>query len=311
MFSKNIRCLVIGAAFVTGFSHAEEPSPSPASASTAPAVANKPMTAAEFEQLFMDFGLSNQEAAQAFGEATALTPAQIRNIRLYTDQIKRATNVPLSKPGKPVLSTATISLEPGATPHTLRLELGTATSIVFQDATGAEWPIKKVISGSDEWTTDAEDGTNILVISPKSEHARSNLTVLLQNAPAPVILAISAGEHKEVDYRFDAVIDAIGPKAATISIDAGRGMAIPGEMIAFRDGVPPADAVRLKNSHPNDVQTWRFKDRLYVRSRMHLSTPAASKASSSADGTRVYEIEMTPILFMLSAGKQVRVAVSL
>lgn len=271
----------------------------------------KPLTVAEFERMFKEFGLSDQDASQSVGATTPLNPEQIRSIRHYSEKIKEASTRPLKKSGKPSISSKMISLEPGVKPEVIRLEQGVASSIVFQDNTGAPWPIKMVVTGSEDWVTENAEGSNILILSPKALYAQSNLTVLLKDAPAPVIFDLRAGDEKEVDYRLDAIIQARGPNSSRISLDGGRSAAIPSQMISIQDGVGPDGSERLKTSLSDEVQVWRHKGKLYVRSRMAISSPAPTKASHSPDGVKVYEISQTPVIFMLSNGKTVRVAISL
>lgn len=274
--------------------------------------ANAPLSIADLEKLFKGAALPDVDAAQSVGATMPLTPDQIRALRKYVDDIRAATAEPPKSPGAPEVSSAMISLEPGIKPQVLRLEEGISTTIVFQDATGAPWPVKSAITGNKEfWSVENEAGSNIVVISPLSTYAHSNLVVQLQGAPAPVIMTLKSGYHDKVHYRFDALVQGRGPNASTLSLDLGRGPVMTSEMISLQDGVPPEGAVRLRVSGAEDVQAWKLNGKLYLRTRLQLQTPEPARTGASPDGMRIYELEETPVVFLMRQGASVRVALGI
>ena len=274
--------------------------------------ANAPLSIADLEKLFKGAALPDVDAAQSVGATMPLTPDQIRALRKYVDDIRAATAEPPKNPGAPEVSSAMISLEPGVKPQVLRLEEGISTTIVFQDATGAPWPVKSAITGNKEfWSVENEAGSNIVVISPLSTYAHSNLVVQLQGAPAPVIMTLKSGYHDKVHYRFDALVQGRGPNASTLSLDLGRGPVMTSEMISLQDGVPPEGAVRLRVSGAEDVQAWKLNGKLYLRTRLQLQTPEPARTGASPDGMRIYELDETPVVFLMRQGASVRVALGI
>jgi len=274
--------------------------------------ASAPLSIADLEKLFKGAALPDGDAAQSVGATMPLTPDQIRALRRYVDDIRKATAEPPKTPGAPEVSSAMISLEPGIKPHVLRLEEGISTTVVFQDATGAPWPVKSAITGNREyWSVDNEAGSNIVVISPLSTYAHSNLVVQLQGAPAPVIMTLKSGYHEKVHYRFDALVQGRGPNASTLSLDLGRGPVMTSEMIALQDGVPPEGAIRLRVSGAEDVQAWKLNGKLYVRTRLQIQTPEPTRTGASPDGMRIYELDETPVVFLMRQGASVRVALGI
>lgn len=273
---------------------------------------NAPLSISDLEKMFKQAAMPDADAAQSVGATMPLTPEQIRALRKYVDEIRKATAEPPKDPATPEVSSAMISLEPGIKPHVLKLEEGITTTIVFQDATGAPWPVKSAITGnSGQWKLENEEGSNIVVISPLATYAHSNLVVQLQGAPAPVILTLKSGAHDKVHYRFDALVQGRGPNATTLSLDLGRGPVMTPEMISLQDGVPPDGAVRLRVSGADDVQAWKLNGRLYVRTRMQLQTPEPSRTGASPDGMRIYELDETPVVFLLNQGKSIRVSIAI
>lgn len=75
------------------------------------------------------------------------------------------------------------------------------------------------------------------------------------------------------------------------------------------DGIAPDDATRLKTDNPQ-VKAWRRGDKLYLRTTMESKTQF-SKTLSSADGTHVYEMELSPFVALMQQGSTVTVKVEL
>lgn len=276
-------------------------------ASDAPAqAAAKPLSIRDLQDAFKKGGLPDEEVIRSMGMASPLTPDQIRAMRKYIDDVRWATSTPPSPPPKASVSSRQVSLEPGTQPSTVRLHNGIVSSLVFQDMTGAPWPVKSLFTGNKDWETSHAEGSNIIMISPTVEYSESNMSILLDGAPAPIILSLKAGKNSEADHRLDLVVQGRGPKAASISMDVGATAAIPEYLIAFQDGVPPADATPLKVRGVDGVQVWRHKQRLVVRTTMTLTAPESPKAIRSADGTYVYELEETPVAYFTFGGKRFR-----
>lgn len=271
-----------------------------------------PLSVEDLQRAFGQKGLSDEELIQSMSATTPLSPDQIRSVRRYIDSIRQATSEPAGPPPKAMVSSRTVSLEPGEMPSVIRMQNGTITSLIFQDATGAPWPVQKVATGNPNWTVDHPAGSNIVMLSPTIEYTHSNISILLDRAPAPVILLLEAGGKKEVDHRVDFVVQGRGPHAVTLSMDMGRtGTAIPDYMIAFQDGVAPEGAERLRHRGLDGVDVWRYKGNLIVRTRASNPAPSPHRAVRAADGTHVYEIPETPVISLLSGGRMVRLSIDI
>ncbi|WP_407215190.1 DotH/IcmK family type IV secretion protein [Enterobacter hormaechei] len=85
----------------------------------------------------------------------------------------------------------------------------------------------------------------------------------------------------------------------------------PEHFVVFGRKIPrtPIDASKLKTDNKR-VSVWRRADKLYVRSVLESRTQF-SKTLSSADGTHVYEMEISPFITMMEQGSTITVKVEL
>lgn len=251
----------------------------------------------------------NQEAYKAVTEeATPLTPDQIRKLRQIVDDAERAAAAPPRFVPKPVSTTVTALLTPGATPPVVRLAANFVTSILFVDQAGNPLNVLDVTpGGASAFTITWSQGqklTNKVDVSPKSTYANGNVSVLLDGISTPVSLTLVSGQ-REVDYRVDVRV-----KGRFIAGSAGAAAALPEGasplMLTLLDGVAPDGSRSLISSNP-DVQAWEFRSRFYVRTSLTLLSPAYITTVRSADGTAVYEIPPTPVLVTLVGGATAQV----
>lgn len=243
-----------------------------------------------------------------------LSPPQVKEIARDQDKIKR---VRVANPGKmptPISQSIKVSLAPGRAAHVVRLSANMVTNIVFTDVTGAPWPIKRLVLGNESafgYPTGLEASvTNILPLYVIEEYGTSNLSVLLEGAAAPIVMTLLTGQ-KEVDFRLDMNVQGRGPnaKAPVLSVNAQDTASAPTDLVSILDGIPPAGSVALVSSD-SEVQGWSLGGRVFVRAKMNLASPRALKAASSADGTRVYEIQETPSLLFIANGNTTKVRLS-
>ncbi len=257
-------------------------------------------------------GLPPEVFNQVLSGQVPLSPKQVREVTRTADDARKAAAASPAGIARPVSSSVTMSLAPGLAPHVLRLADNTVTTVVFTDATGAGWPISSLAIGNKDAfsTSKIEEGrkSNILTISPLESYANSNISILLEGAPAPITMILMSGQN-EVDFRLDVVVQGRGPNAQRPVIDRGFTESIPADLVAVLDGVPPGNAIALRSSHV-EVRAWMVGKRVLVRTRMNLLSPAAIRAASSADGTRVFEIPESPVLLTMSEGVTHRVTLT-
>lgn len=246
----------------------------------------------------------NQEAYKAVTEeASPLTPDQIRTLRRLVDDAERAAAAPPRFVPKPVSTTVTALLTPGATPPVIRLASNFVTSVLFVDQAGNPLNVLDVTpGGASAFTITWSQGqklTNKIDVSPKSTYANGNVSVLLDGITTPVSLTLVSGQ-REVDYRVDVRVKGrflAGSVAAAAALPEGASPVL----LTLLEGVAPDGSKTLISSNP-DVQAWEYRNRFYVRTGMTLLSPAYITTMQSADGTRVYEIPPTPVLVTLVGG---------
>ena len=255
-------------------------------------------------------GLSPEEFSNLINSRLPLSEAQTRQSIEINDKIKRASNSRPSVAPRPVSVSARVTLDAGANPHVLRLGSNTVTSIVFSDVTGSPWPVLRVVAGQkgvlDIPKLDVESKTNMFTISPLDEYINTNIAVFLEGAPAPVMMSVVSNQSN-VDFRVDVSVQARGPGAVAPVISRGLSDSVPQELISMVSGVTPSQAKPLKVifSDVGDVQAWVLGNKMFVRTKAIILTPAVPKdgrVAAGADGTKVYELPVSPEVRLMSEG---------
>jgi len=231
-----------------------------------------------------------------------LTPAQIHRLRQLYDQAQYAAAADPSTPPQPTATSRIVSLAPGATPPVVRLGAGFVTSMVFLDSTGAPWPIESYDLGNPaafdiQWNKK----DNVLMVQAKSYYTYGNLAVRLRGKDTtPVMITLIPGQQS-IEYRVDLRIQGLGPNA-TVPISEG----LPGqpnpELLNVLDGVPPTGSQPLQVSG-GAADAWLKNDKLFIRTRLTILSPSWIANMASADGTRAYEMQKTPLVLVSDQGK--------
>ncbi|MCB9982876.1 MAG: type IV secretion protein DotH [Rhodospirillales bacterium] len=260
-----------------------------------------------------------QARSEAFGAALQgllpLRPAEIRTLLERYDRTQESVETPIYPNPKPEVVVQNISLDPGAEPAVIKMAYGHVTTVAFLDTTGAPWPVQNVSWAGNFEIMDVEQSsegfTHVFRISPQSEFAFGNMSIDLTGFLTPVILTLETGRDT-VHYRFDAVIPDYGPLAEAPLIDAGiTTTAGDSDISSFLKGVMPADAEKLNvDGVDGRTSAYRYNGTVYVRTPLTLLSPGWSSSAASADGTKVYEINDTPVLLLSDRGRMVRVKLS-
>jgi intracellular multiplication protein IcmK len=238
---------------------------------------------------------------QAFDQLTMntlpMTPAQIQKLRnLFADSNRAATTAPGGVPPKPVSSTQTVSLDPGATPPIIRPYQGYVTSLVFLDSTGAPWPIQAYdIGNPGAFNVQWDRVSNTLMVQSQALYTTGNLVVQLKNLNTPISISLVPGQPI-VDYRVDMRIQGLGPNAKSNVSGASLPAAANNDLLNVLDGVPPAK-VRPLTIPGSTSQAWISEDKngaMYLRTHYTLLSPAWIAAMSSADGMNAYQLPKVP-----------------
>lgn len=239
--------------------------------------------------------------------ALPMTPDQIHRLKQLFTATQYAQAAPAGTPPRPVATSQMVNLAPGATPPVIRLAQGFVTSLVFIDSTGAPWPIEAYSIGDpSRFNIQWNKTDNTLMIQAMSLYNYGNLAVRLKGLVTPVMLTLIPGQ-KDVDYRVDLRVQGLGPNAQPLI-----GEVLPNStnpiLLGVLDGIPPPGSKELSVCG-TDIQAWLLGNKLYLRSHFTILSPAWLATLSSADGTKAYEMQKTPMLLISLHGKAVPVKI--
>lgn len=247
-----------------------------------------------------------------------IAPEDMKEALANRDRFSASLNQPIIN-SVPRTSSQTISLAAGSAYPVVRVAPGRPTYIVFEDITGAPWPLSEQVmnsGGSDRFFVRSYTNTPIVLVQPLVSYGNGDIGVLLKDLPVPISIVLANVEPDAVDktYKYDSRINIriprrgpLAPKYSITSI-AKIGLSSP-ELQSLLDGIPPSDAIRLKTDN-SLVSAWRRADKMYLRTSMESKTQF-SKTLSSADGTHVYEMELSPFVAMMQSGSTVTIKVEL
>jgi len=244
---------------------------------------------------------------KAFGQIMPLTNGMTQRVRKEEDEQQKIISMPASgKLATPVSRSISLTLHPGEKPPVVHLSSGNATVLTFSDQTGASWPVTSVAVGNPQEYAAQEAGdkgkTNMIVVSPLTNYGAANLIVTLANMPVPVAFSLETGGDA-VDYRLDVGVPGRGPNAQ-YDIAGITSLAPTNDSVvqAFLDGISPRGAIKLKTSR-NDIEAWKFKDMVYIRTQCELLSPAYIGRARNVSGINVYTMASAPVLIVSLDGR--------
>lgn len=246
---------------------------------------------------------------QALKTLLPLKPDEIRTLLEHFDRTVESTELPVHPYPRPESVVQNISLDPGVAPLTIKLAFGYVTTLSILDSSGAPWPIEDMswVGDFNVQESTVKELTHIVRISPESQFAHGNISMRLMGLNAPVIMTFETGRDA-VHYRVDAIVPKKGPSASTPIIDPGVTLASgdPDMSIAL-SGVVPSDAEILEVSGVDGRTTaYIYNGLTYVRTPLALLSPGWDSSVTSADGTKIYALEETPVILLSDRGRVVR-----
>ncbi|MEB8059274.1 DotH/IcmK family type IV secretion protein [Pseudomonas fulva] len=246
---------------------------------------------------------------QARESISPLTPEETRNlVHLGNEMAKAKSTESISI--VPRISAQTVDLSPGASLPFVRTAVNYPTSVSFIDSTGAPWTLGAApLGGNEDFIVYWLPGTQLMTVFAKKPFKTGNVTVYLEGLNVPIVVTVTSGEADTkattwtVDSRLDLRIPRRGPKASPGAAPESR-IGLHDQLLqAFLDGVPPKDARRLtvSGSVP-ETSVWQLGDDLYVRSRAEIRDEFEATLSS-ADGTHLWKLPVTPYLSFSVMGR--------
>lgn len=253
-----------------------------------------------------------------------VAPEDVERFLDARDALEGAT-----EPGPASMRNRTRVLEAGVRnePTLVRLTRGYSSTLLFQDVTGAPWPVLSVILGDPgafaltqpKVGREAENGnskdgravenvhSHIVNIVPLTNHASSNLVLTLEGADYPIVLHLVTESVRSKGRTSDALtvfrIGRSGPNARTLPLGPEES-GVSDELLAFVHGIAPAGATRLK-LQPADagIEVWEYRGMLYVRSVFQAVWPAWT-AGAAMEGHTLYVMPKTPSLVFSKEGRR-------
>jgi intracellular multiplication protein IcmK len=194
------------------------------------------------------------------------------------------------------------------TPPVIRLGAGFVSSLVFVDSTGQPWPIADYSLGNPRsFNIQWDRKTNTLFMQSTTAYSSGNMAVRLAKLDTPVMLSLVSGQ-REVDYRVDLQVRGRGPNAKAAIV----GDNLPGPpnplLLSVLDGVPPPGSIELEVTG-GCGRAWLFKGKMIFRTHLTILSPAWTATISSLDGTRVFEMNPTPLILAMQHGKTIKIAI--
>ncbi|ECH7874540.1 conjugal transfer protein TraN [Salmonella enterica subsp. enterica serovar Rubislaw] len=260
------------------------------------------------------------DAALQYAEnvTTPLSPEAIKQLRSGLDGVqRRAGTAPVT--AAPRIRSLTVKLEPGSSLPMVQVLPHFPGVVNFTDQTGAPWPIAAPpVNGNPAgFLVNYLPDTPSMSIQARRAYDTGSVTVYLKGLAVPVVISMTSGEpgnpdaSQPTDSRVDLRIPRRGPAALPASAPRHKVGLYDNTLQAFLDGVPPKEALRIKTQGGvPDVQAWQLGDDIYLRSRADLRD-AFDSTLSSADGTHVWKMPVTPYVTFSVMGHNVPLTLEL
>lgn len=246
-----------------------------------------------------------------------LTPEEVRQLRGRMTEINQAMIAP-QVAVVPKISALTVDLAPGASLPLVRTAVNYPSSISFIDSTGAPWKLGAApVVGNASFTAYWLPNSPVMVVHASRPYVSGNVTVYLEGLSVPLVLNVTSGEPDSsaktwaVDSRLDLRVPRRGPQAIAGAAPQSRIGLHDSTLQAFLDGIPPKEARRLKTSGAvPDTTVWQLGDNLYIRSRADIRDEFEATLSS-ADGTHLWKLPVTPYVSFSVMGRTSALTVAL
>lgn len=249
---------------------------------------------------------------RAYRDEYPLSDKQTRQYRRDLEATKESASRSAGDRPIPESNRIPIELSTVKPPQVLRVAADMVSTVMFTDATGQPWPIAAVVPATKGWVDikrNAEKAPHIFTVAPLETYVMTNLSVWLQDSTTPVIIQV-VSDKRRVDSLLELMAQSRGPLAKKPTVDfAVSNQAISPEQNDIMSGLTPSGATALKVMG-GDARAWVLNNKMYLRSKMMLRAPTARFVFSSSDGTKVYELPVTPVVNMVDEGRSVSLSIS-
>lgn len=251
------------------------------------------------------------EFPKVLDDHLGVTPSQIRNLHQTIDDRQRAAGEWLNPP-RAVRSSISVSLSPGSQPPVIRPYMGAASSFVVVDSSGQPWPVENVHPGNPAlFTLERLDGPqgSSFTLDALQPYGQSNLILKLVGVATPVVINLIAGQRVQ-DASVEVRVQGRGPNAMAPTVSGSLPPGTDARLLPVLDGIAPSGGSPLTVMGADNVKAWLLPSgHMMVRASFKLLSPVLA-ATSSSDGTTVYELAATPKLLGLINGNYVYLTVT-
>lgn len=255
---------------------------------------------------------AEEEFREAMKTLFPLETDQVKQTIIKTIEQEEATRLPA--PENLQTKSRVVSLRPGATVQKVLLMPNYTSTLVFEDSTGAPWPVLSALPGNPNWVNivHPKEGTgNIISMTSKVYSANMSMVVML-SPNVPLNLQIIINTKVTPDQQVTLRVDRPGPNAASPTVVHKEIITTDPTMLQLLYGIPPEGARRLAVSH-TQIEGWLHQKTYYIRSPYKLLWPAFSEVNRTGEGetvTYVYKLPPEPsLLFSQASGDPLNVEI--
>lgn len=204
----------------------------------------------------------------------------------------------------PAVTSERLVEKPGAPIKQLNLHIGLDTIVTFLDSFGQPWPIEFAAPSNKAAYKVEVIADHMIKIEVKKPNVTADLTVLMVKGSLPFKFALKYSDSS-VDTSKSYVIEGRSPTSNNKAPVVGGREAVPDaeyDLNTFLDDVPPPEALAINVNGPKDVEAWKYKGSLIVKTQKQLITPDGVP-TFGANNWKVYRIESpSPILVLTQDG---------